>query len=331
MAAYYLGEYDEARELALESSLVFESNGGFFGAIPSWSIAAVIAQDWNGEGALAAAHWRRMTANAERAGHEGVFRTSLAARFNVAAEMFDRAEHASLKAMLSSRPVAQQHQENYVLTISDALGYGWKGDFDAAETALVARSASPGLNQSQLALIEALLSLIDTARWDVDYARSRSRAALQRSAKHPANEPLHDRRYRELARILAAATCFVIGDRVRGERALSARFDRGRRYLNLIAAPYMDVTNSPELFRGYAEFIRVASAHGRAARPSHGLTPAELEVLRVLPGGATLAELARELEKSKNTVARQVESIYAKLNARNRTQAIETARRLGVL
>jgi DNA-binding CsgD family transcriptional regulator len=45
----------------------------------------------------------------------------------------------------------------------------------------------------------------------------------------------------------------------------------------------------------------------------------------------TLAALAAELNKSKHTVARQVESIYRKLGASNRAQAINKARDFGLI
>jgi DNA-binding CsgD family transcriptional regulator len=330
MAAFYRCNYDEVMELSLESANVYEEYGCYAGAAASNSLAGIVAVDWNRDATMAAGFYDRMVTNAERAGHQAILRSSLAGSFSIAAERFDAAACKSLRERLRFRPAAEQHQENYPYIVAEILGFGWNADFGAADATLVAGAATAKSRQ-QLALLEALRSLIDAARWDIEAARRRSRSVLHLTAEVAEHEPLFDRRYRETARILAAATCFVIGDQVRGERALSANFDPGHRYLSLLTARSIDTTQFPDVFRGYAEFARVASVSAYAARPRNGLTPAEMQVLRALPSGVTLAEIARELAKSKNTVARQVESIYEKLSARNRAHAVENARQLGIL
>ena len=329
-AAYHREDYDEARELALESAHVFESHEAYSGAVWGYSVAGTVAQDWNGDGALAAFYFQRMSDMAGRARSGAFLRSALAARLNVAAERFEPAACASLRTALLSQPVPPQLQENHIMVIADVLVHGWNAEFSAAQAALESHARDPRLPQQQLALAEALLSLVDVARWDVDAARRRSRSALERTARGPASEPLHARRSRELARVLAAATCLLIGDRVRGERALSARFDPDHRYRELLAARPIATDRFPDLLRGYAEFVRVAAEHAERSRPRHGLTAAETQVLRLLRSGSTLAQIALELRKSKSTVARQVESIYEKLEVRNRAHAIERGRELGL-
>jgi DNA-binding CsgD family transcriptional regulator len=229
-----------------------------------------------------------------------------------------------MRTLLVARPKPQQHQENYALTVADALGFGWKGEFAAAEALLAGCAGRPELSQLQRALLEALLGLIAAANWDVELARSLARAALKRTAgsKH---EPLFERRVREQARQLAAATCFIIGDMVRGQRALCGRFDAGHQYRRLLASASIDLAACPELFRGYAAFIKAASIQSRANRPQFGLTPTEADLLKMLPQGTTILELASEMKKSKHTIARQVESIYGKLGAHNRAGRSEGA------
>jgi len=82
--------------------------------------------------------------------------------------------------------------------------------------------------------------------------------------------------------------------------------------------------------RGYARFLNQACRSANLARPSHGLTDAEMEILQALPAGMTLATIASSLGKSRKTVERQVGSIYAKLQVANRAQAIQRARELGI-
>ena len=82
--------------------------------------------------------------------------------------------------------------------------------------------------------------------------------------------------------------------------------------------------------RGYVKFFNAACQAGNAARPTHSLTEAEMEVLQALPAGMTLATIALSLGKSRKTVERQVGNIYAKLHVANRAQAIQRARDLGL-
>lgn len=68
-----------------------------------------------------------------------------------------------------------------------------------------------------------------------------------------------------------------------------------------------------------------------AAIRSLGLSPRECEILELLASGQSIKELARTLGISPNTVKTHVARVYGKLDARNRVEAIETARRLGLI
>jgi LuxR family transcriptional regulator, maltose regulon positive regulatory protein len=61
------------------------------------------------------------------------------------------------------------------------------------------------------------------------------------------------------------------------------------------------------------------------------LSPSELRVLRYLPTNMTRPEIARELYVSINTVNTHVRNIYAKLDARGRSAAVQRARELRLL
>ena len=62
-----------------------------------------------------------------------------------------------------------------------------------------------------------------------------------------------------------------------------------------------------------------------------GLTPRELEILEILPTGDTVAEIAIRLFVTEATVKSHLAAIYRKLEAGNRVQAINAARRAGLL
>ncbi len=58
------------------------------------------------------------------------------------------------------------------------------------------------------------------------------------------------------------------------------------------------------------------------------LSQQEKRVLRLLTGGLSNAEIARQLVVSRNTVKTQVQSIYRKLNVKSRDEARIVARAL---
>jgi LuxR family maltose regulon positive regulatory protein len=61
------------------------------------------------------------------------------------------------------------------------------------------------------------------------------------------------------------------------------------------------------------------------------LTPRERDVLRELARGATYADIAAQLFVSGNTVKTHVSSLYSKLAATRRSEALATARNLNLL
>jgi two-component system response regulator DevR len=62
-----------------------------------------------------------------------------------------------------------------------------------------------------------------------------------------------------------------------------------------------------------------------------GLTARELEILEILPTGDTVSEMASRLFVTESTIKTHLASIYRKLGATNRVQAINAARKFGLL
>ena len=85
--------------------------------------------------------------------------------------------------------------------------------------------------------------------------------------------------------------------------------------------------------RVIAAFARtgVSAAAGPDTRRLQELTPREHEVLVLLAGGATNAEIATALHLGETTVKTHVSRVLMKLGARDRTQAVVMAYELGVV
>jgi LuxR family transcriptional regulator, maltose regulon positive regulatory protein len=88
------------------------------------------------------------------------------------------------------------------------------------------------------------------------------------------------------------------------------------------------------LLTDIVDLLRGASAPStdqeRLTQPEE-LSPSELRVLRYLPTNLTRPEIARELYVSVNTVNTHIRNIYSKLGARDRSSAVQRARKLRLL
>jgi LuxR family maltose regulon positive regulatory protein len=83
----------------------------------------------------------------------------------------------------------------------------------------------------------------------------------------------------------------------------------------------------------HRQLIDALDRHPGRARPIAGMTvtPAEQRVLQLLTTHLTLGEIAEQLHISRNTVKTHAISVYRKLNASTRTEAVREARSLGLL
>lgn len=79
------------------------------------------------------------------------------------------------------------------------------------------------------------------------------------------------------------------------------------------------------------EFALSTPTASPAASPLIGLTSREVEVLRELSDGITNQEIAARLYISENTVKNHIHNILDKLRLRNRREAIEFARKHGLV
>ena len=101
-------------------------------------------------------------------------------------------------------------------------------------------------------------------------------------------------------------------------------------YVVLIAAAFMGlgVWLGAKLFRRVPAAPFVANTQAQQAL---GISGRELEVFELLAAGRSNKEIARRLDVSPNTVKTHVTKLFAKLEARRRTEAILRARELGMI
>lgn len=79
------------------------------------------------------------------------------------------------------------------------------------------------------------------------------------------------------------------------------------------------------------ESILTENYHDDTEEPVENLTPRETEVLQLLAQGLPNKLIAMELEISEHTVKFHISSIYGKLNATNRTEAVRLGLRGGLI
>ena len=127
--------------------------------------------------------------------------------------------------------------------------------------------------------------------------------------------------YEAETRVLLARAALRLGD-VLVARALLADAARSAR-------PLGDATVLGAWLRASAE--RADSFSAAATLGPSALTTAELRVLRLLPTHLSFREIAATLQVSANTIKTQAHAVYRKLDARSRTEAVMSARRLGLL
>jgi LuxR family maltose regulon positive regulatory protein len=220
------------------------------------------------------------------------------------------------------------------LTLVESRAFAAAGDIPSAVAA--AERAHPG------ASLDAAVALAHA--W-LDAGELQAAAgALERGPALTGEEPDGNRLDRWL---VDARLAYANGDRARGRQSLERALRLGQRErlrlpLALAAAWMRPVLRSdPELAEAHRHLLEPVQAgpDNRAGRPAERTTPLiveqlsgrEREVLGLLAGMLSTAEVADELYISVNTVKTHVKSIYRKLAATHRSEAVRRARQLELI
>ncbi|WP_448002883.1 LuxR C-terminal-related transcriptional regulator [Agromyces bauzanensis] len=185
----------------------------------------------------------------------------------------------------------------------------------AAGDVMAARTVADELDALQrTSTMPMMQAIVDQAEAAVLLDEGDPRAALLRARRAWT-------RWRELdvpyeaarCRVLAARACRALGD----EPSASMELDAAR-------AGFIDLDARHAL--GATEALTVSEAPGRAG----GLTPREMEVLRLVAAGKSNRLIALDLYLSEKTVARHLSNIFAKLDVSSRSAATAYAYRHGM-
>lgn len=122
-------------------------------------------------------------------------------------------------------------------------------------------------------------------------------------------------------RVALAHASLLLGDRMGAETVLQ----EARAFL----------VRQPDAVRAHAQIAELErltqQVQRHATSGSSSLTTAELRVLHYLPTNLTLAEIGTRLYVSRYTIKTHCESIYRKLEVGSRSDAVDTAQRIGLL
>ena len=120
-----------------------------------------------------------------------------------------------------------------------------------------------------------------------------------------------------------------------GDDQIFAALEAGASAFVLKGAPADDVVSSARQAASAPTAFTAQDLAGAMRRrmqgPSVRLTPRENEILQLLASGASVAQLSSKLYISQSTAKTHMSKLYDKLGAANRTQAVMTAVRLGLL
>jgi HD-GYP domain-containing protein (c-di-GMP phosphodiesterase class II) len=128
------------------------------------------------------------------------------------------------------------------------------------------------------------------------------------------------------ARILAAAELFQTSREERPHRKASS--------IEAAAAQLRAAAREGSICPDAAEAVLIVAgqpSHRAAPRPLAGLTPREIEVLRLVAAGLTAKEMARRLDISPKTADHHIQSIYGKIGVATRAAAALYAVERGLL
>ena len=329
--AFYLDDHERAVDLALASAKLSSALGAWRAAAAAYSIAYNVHHNVTGDAREADRYARLCHAAAAKSGDESFVQGAVIAEYALAVQFADDARIERLEGVIRARLFPQQYTERFALGLAYAMVRG-VCDLVAMRTLLSILRETAGRSRGEWALCTALIAVAEAAQAQDEDARRSARSALARLGR-PARQPAYERRYRRLARSVAAAACVLVGDDVRAARTIATRESREGDGEDRLPALMRsgDLAQAPLPLRGIARVLAAAHAARAGHEPPAGLTRAEVDVLRLLGRGWSAGKIADETGRSVNTIYNHTRSILGKLDASRSSEALVKARERGLL
>jgi LuxR family transcriptional regulator, maltose regulon positive regulatory protein len=249
-------------------------------------------------------------------------------RYRESLEEFSAAE--DLQSQLEGSHALASQVTGWILTIQARLGM--PGQARAALAALTDEQANSGEIRNARAAIclaegdpagalDALAILLDGTAPVIGYVTVVEAQLLAALAHRALGDQNAANTATERALALAEPDRLVLPFVTTGAQELLEALPRHQTAHGALLADILDVLHG-------------ASLTGNNQSPSQHieeLSPSELRVLRYLPTNLSRPEIASQLSVSVNTVNTHIRSIYAKLQASNRSSAVQRARELRLL
>jgi DNA-binding NarL/FixJ family response regulator len=189
-------------------------------------------------------------------------------------------------------------------------------------------------SRAEKAFCGALQALAEAVVGERTSAAKHARNAIALSALGESSEVAYERRYRMLARGIAACVLVLVlvGDVVRARRAIAVRALDGHEEIRMLMRVAAGEASAliPKRIRGYAVAIECAREANRGSSFSP-FTSSEKLILTMLAQGLTAPEIAQQLGRSVHTVRKHTRAIVEKMRVSGRVAAIHAARKQGHL
>lgn len=347
--AYACGDAQRASRLAAAATrLAVETHNARLAARSSsvrFSIARGLEDDPQG----AYEHLVAMREFAQTAGERYLQCEALAGMLDIEAERGDAERLRETEAQLEAGHEGLDVQTTAVLPVT-ALTAAWNGDFQLAHDRLARSDADqPTLLRSALRSAEIALYAAAAGRREAALDAAAKAAHLARTTKLRHAE---DRRRQVRTLALCAITYVTVGSTPTANGIL-LELERARREMSSRTRTIVEAARALYLRAEIGAAQPVAAALARLGSAGYGglarllealpsvrleapsaialLTPAEIEVLRVLARGGSSTKAAVVLQRSVNTVNVHVKSIMRKLRCATRYDAIAIAREHGLV
>jgi len=330
-AAYQRGDHADATELGRQARALAQRLCSPRAEAAALTIEYAAAHAGFADGEQAFCLAQALVAAARRGGDRSRQVLGEVALYEMAVERAELSTADALAKSFAAEPLANQYREQFTHYFSDVcLALLHRHDYGAA-VAQLSSIESMVAHVGARSLCKALRALCFAALDDVVPAKRDVRQALDLTARPPAGISPGELRERRLARAIAIATGFLLGDVARGHRRLDAAFMRANcEVAAVVRAAEGSVPSPPATVAGYVQLVLDAAAHRRRALSPAPLTPSERDVLGLLAAGRTTHDISVLRSCSPYTTRTHVRNAIAKLGARGKLDAIARARGLGI-